>query len=414
MTSPELSPDVLVIGAGIAGLTAARVLTDAAVRVRVLEARSRSGGRIDTDERRLGSEPLERGAEFVHGDGGRIWHHLDRFGIRCTPASNARRLRFADGNRLRHPLALLSRSTIKAVLAIGAAARHRGPDLSAADFLRARGLAPGDPGWRLARLAVNSACATLESLGIEDVRAALSSSQARGGDFRPIDGYRTLVDAMGRGVDVCHERPVRAVRWSEAGVEVDTDDGCVRARKVIVTLPLGVLKANAVRFEPALPAAKLDAVAALSMQPAVKLLCRFRHPVGSRRLRTVAGDEQVPVFWRASASSVVWTGFVTGPGAGGVAAAPRPAVERLCARLGPRAADAFDDVDVVDWGADPWSRGGYSSAPPGAFSARATLAEGVGPLHFAGEASALGGEAGTVNGAIESGERAATEAMRCI
>ena len=198
------------------------------------------------------------------------------------------------------------------------------------------------------------------------------------------------------------------VRWNQAGVEIEAGHR-VRARVAVITLPLGVLQAETVRFEPDLPDAKRRAVAALRMHPAVKILLRFRHPVGNRRVRVIAGDDEVPVFWRAPDPAPVWTAFVTGPRAVTLASAPDRAAERLCSYLGIGARGVLDAVEVVDWGRDPWSCGGYSAAPPGAFVARAVLAERVGGLVFAGEATSTEGEAGTVSGAAVTGERAAAE-----
>ena len=183
----------------------------------------------------------------------------------------------------------------------------------------------------------------------------------------------------------------------------------VRARAAVLTLPLGVLQVESVRFEPALPDSKQQAITALRMYPALKVLLRFRHPVGSGRVRVIAGDDEVPVFWRAAEPAPAWTAFAAGPRAHTLAAAPERAADRLCAYLGPDARGALDAIEVADWGRDPWSRGGYSAAPPGAFPARAALAERVETLAFAGEATSTDGEAGTVSGAVVTGERAATE-----
>lgn len=406
--------DVVIVGAGIAGLTAARCLVDAGFGVRVFEARPRPGGRIHTD-REFAAEPVECGAEFIHGHRGRIWHYLNRFGLQTQPALGTRGSRFVDGNRLRHPLWLLTRpAALRLFVAVSALLRHRGSDQSVADFLQARGIT-GGLGWRLAQAQANAACTSLEDFGVVDAIAALSAPQSRGGNFRLIGGYQMLVESMRSGLDVCCGEPVTVVRWSEAGVEIATKAGrSVRARAAIITLPLGVLQAEVVRFEPALPDAKRRAIAALTMHPAVKLLFRFRHLVGDPRVRVITGDGEVPAFWRAPDPTPVWTAFVTGPHAPAIAAAPERVAARLCVMLDPDALHALDTVEVVDWGSDLWSRGGYSAAPPGTFPARAILAEKFGRIVFAGEATATNGEAGTVSGALETGERAASEVQTLL
>jgi monoamine oxidase len=206
---------------------------------------------------------------------------------------------------------------------------------------------------------------------------------------------------------------VACVKWSAAGVEVETGQK-VRAQAAILTLPIGVLRSGAVRFEPSLPDWKRQAVAALRKHAAVKILCRFRHAVGHPRLRVIAGDDEAPVFWRAFEPAAVWTAFVTGPRAATLARRPERAAARLCSLLGGEASGALDAVDVADWGEDPWSCGGYSVAPAGAMPARATLAERVETLVFAGEATSTVGEVGTVSDAILTGERAALEVRELL
>ena len=398
--------DVVIVGAGIAGLVTARCLVDAGLSVRVLEARSRLGGRIHTDCG-FAAGPIERGAEFIHGNRGRIWHYIDRFGLHAASALGMRGLRVVDGDRLRHPLWLLTRPvTFRLLFATLALVRQRGSDQSVADFLRARRVTDG-LGWRLADTAVNSACTSLEDFGVADASAALMSPQAHGGTFRPREGYQMLVERIGQGLDVRSGEPVTTVRWSEAGVAVEAGRS-VRAHAAVITLPLGVLQAELVYFAPALPDPKRRAIATLTMHSAVKVFCRFRRSVGDTRIHVIAGDGEIPVFWRTP-DPAVWTAFVTGPRAQALAAAPERAAARLCALLEPEARRVLDAIEVVDWGRDPWSRGGYSAAPVGAFSARAVLAERAGRLVFAGEASATDGAAGTVGGAISTGERAAGE-----
>ncbi len=408
--SPDV--DVVIVGAGIAGLVAARCLGDAGFAVCVLEARDRLGGRIHTDSSFAGA-PVERGAEFIHGDRVRIWHYLERFGLRADPSLGTRGLRFVDGSRLRSPLWLLTRpAAFRLSLAMMALVHRKGPDESLADFLRARRITDG-LGRRLADYMVNSACASLEDLGVVDAVAGLTSLQSRGGAFRPAGGHQAVVDSLARGLDVRCNAPASVVRWSDAGVEVEAGQS-VRARAAILTLPLGIQQAGVVCFEPALPEPKQRAAAALRMHSAVKILFRFGHQVGDTRVHAIAADTEVPVFWRAPEPTPVWTGFVTGPRASTLASNPERAADRLCSLCGPEARHALQAVEVVDWGRDPWSRGGYSAAPPGAFAARAILAERVGSLVFAGEATATDGEAGTVSGAINTGERAGAEARAML
>lgn len=398
--------DVVVLGAGISGLTAALALAERGLAVRVLEARPRLGGRIHTD-RQFTSAPVERGAELVHGRRARTWQYLERFGLRTERARTMGGLRFVDGDRLRSPWWVISRrGTLRYLRAAMALARWRGADQSVGELLRARGVT-GGIGAQLAALTANDACTPLDDWSAEEARMALESDQLGGGEFRLAQGYGALVEALGGGLDVRLGSPVEKVRWRTSVVEVEARER-VRARAAVITLPIGVLQAGVVQFDPPLPPAKRQAISALRMHPAAKILVRFTRPVGPMNVQVIAGDEMVPAFWRGPRGTPVWIGFVTGPAAAGIDG--RRAALRLGALLGAEAESFLDQVEVVDWSADPYCRGGYSSAPPGARAARAALAEPLDRLFFAGEAASTDGAPGTVSGAIRSGERAAEEA----
>lgn len=402
--------DVAIVGGGIAGLIAARLLADQGHRACVIEARPRIGGRIYTDTSHA-ALPVERGAEVIHGNRVRVWHYLERYGLATRPNPSTRGVRFANGGRLRHPLWLAThRSAWRLGRAMSALAKVTADDHSAAQFLRARKI--GGIGWQLAEIMANASCAPLEELGVVDAAAGVNSPQTRGGEFRPAGGYQALVDAVASGLDVRREQPVTTIRWTDDGVEIEARDR-IRARAAIITLPLGVLQAGTVRFEPDLPDAKRTAMSKLRMHTAVKMSVRWSRPPAARRVRSVIGDDLVPAWWQSSADPPMWTAFVTGPRASAVASDPGRAVDRLCSLIG-AAPDAVDEVIVTDWGADRWTVGGYSSAPPGAYAARAVLAEPTGPLAFAGEATSTTGEAGTVSGAILTGERAAAETAEIL
>jgi monoamine oxidase len=406
------SHDVLVIGAGAAGLAAARTLADAGSGVLVLEARDRVGGRAWTD-RSFGPIPVERGAEFVHGDRAYTWEWLRRAGLSAAPHArwSGRRIVLEDG-RLAGAAALESRADLRRVFALEAElASYAGPDCSLADWLAVREFSPLAAHIADVRLA-HSNCATPATLSVAELAYDLRHSDAGEGDFHILGGYDQVLATIAEGLDIRLETPVTAIRWGADGVEVDTPRGGYSARSAIVTLPLALLKAGAIDFSPPLPEAKRQAIGALAMAPAMKLHLRFNEPFWDADLTFLTASAPVAVWWTIRPGVPVLTGFLTGPRAERLAAyGEAGAIERGLAQLDALASGAasrlFVAGQLTDWAADPWARGGYSSTPPGAHGQRAQLAASAGALHFAGEATALDGNPATIHGALRSGERAA-------
>jgi len=173
-----------------------------------------------------------------------------------------------------------------------------------------------------------------------------------------------------------------------------------------------VLQQGSVRFDPSLPRWKLRSISALAMGPVTKIALLFDEPHWPSELVFLhARGMPVPTFWRAFPSRApMLMGWAASRNA---LALERPAAEALRSlqhalkeRVKPR------DSMVFDWQRDRYSFGAYSWVPVGALDQQRALARSVGPLHFAGEATHFDGACGTVHGAIETGERAATEILR--
>lgn len=408
--------DILVIGAGAAGLAAARALTDAGRRVIVLEARDRIGGRVLTDYR-FGPAPVERGAEFVHGSAVVTWRWIQRAGLRTEefPTWAGRRI-WLGSRRLSRGWLLSLRSDLRPVLAIDAQlAAYRGPDISLAEWLSRQQIGP------LARHIIDirtahACCATPETISIAELahESRVGSSDSK--NYHIVEGYSRLLASMASGLDIRLLAPVETLRWDESGVEAGTPRGAFRAQRAVVTLPLALLKREAVRFDPILPPEKRYAINTLAMGPAMKLIMRFRRTFWDQRMSFLNADDPVPVWWTVRRGAPLLVAFLTGPRAEHMAAAGNDgALEQglatLSAIFGEAPRRLFDAGMVVDWAAEPWTAGGYSSVPPGAYGQRAILATPVGTLHFAGEATVTDDNAATVHGALHSGERAADEVV---
>jgi monoamine oxidase len=434
--------DVVIIGAGVAGLEAARRLIEAGLSVIVLEARPRIGGRIDTHRPEGWPGPIEAGAEFVHG--------RPRPLVSALEASHVRPMELAP----RHVLVrrgVVRPSGAAVHRALGVMDRLPDEDVSFAEVMRR-------PAFR--RVLDRNARAVLQSfvegfnaadarrISVKGLNRQTQASEAEEGDriFRVPGGYDVLPAHLARSLAKTPgalrvSTVVTRIAWGGEGVVVQArglwggELPPLRARAALVTVSLGVLQARppapgAIAFAPALPAAKRRAIARLAIGDVVKVVARFRSPLGEgpfRAIPTGTGFLHVPgapvaVWWVAAPlPSSCLVGWTAGPAADRLrargSAAVVPAALRGLSRgvgVSARALTAeLEDVRLFDWASDPFARGAYSWVPVGGLDAPAALATALGDcLYFAGEATDVGGDPGTVHGALATGARAAHEIRR--
>ncbi len=387
-----MSCEVIVIGAGAAGLAAADELAHAGRSVLVLEARSRIGGRCWTRHFPGLSAPVELGAEFIHGRPPVTLALLKRSG--SAALDSARTQRWVTEGRLR------------AIDAFAFLARRRGLSRRTRGFARTmvEGFDAADPRRASARAIVEEWCA----------------SPQLGAQFRPLGGYSALLDSLARS-DVRLQNVVREIRWERGSVEVR--GACRgtqfrhRAPKAVVTLPLGVLQSGAVRFIPALKE-KLPALKKLASGPVVKIALRFRAAFWEEQHPEVAFFHSpaaaFPTFWTPLPTRAPFLiGWAGGPKAVRLAGLKRDElVQRALHSLKSIFGGQGELVAIYahDWQADPYARGAYSYVMVGGEGAREVLQAPLGEtLYFAGEATDTQGEAGTVAGALQSGLLAARQ-----
>jgi monoamine oxidase len=404
-------PDVIVIGAGVAGLCAAHELGAEGHRVLVLEAQDRAGGRIRT-LRVPGLPPLELGAEFVHGKPPELSTLLDDAGLPVQGADGAHLV--LSGGELIDAGPLMQRIN-------GVFSGIYPPDEPIAKRIE-RSFARGDPARAMA-------FAYAEGFNAADARTASAvaigrmtrAAEGQAGEEaqRVVPGYDKLVDFLLERlkplpVNVMLGTRVEQVRWRRGHVVISAG-ALFRARAAIVTVPLPALRA--LPIEPKLPD-KTQRLNALQMGEVLKVFLCFRDDVPWRTRDFAflhAPELPFPTFWRLkpfdTQTLVAWA---AGPKARRLAHEPdSAAVEAALTSLGTvlgvsRALldSKLAQVHVSNFSKDPFTQGAYAVVPTGAAEAQDELSEPVeDTLFFAGEATESA-FAGTVHGALISGERA--------
>ncbi len=413
--------DVVVIGAGVAGLAAAGALRRRGASVRVIEAGPRPGGRAWTSTPPvLGGVPFDHGAAWLHAAEANPLVPLAQAAAFPALDADARRSRHLrrDGSAASAEDLAAYRAAYDALTEAAAARALSGaPDTTLAAALAAPGTeawAPTVAAWEGAIIAAADA----DALSLADWHA----NALHGRNLSVPDGLGSLVRAVLEPAagQVALVTPATRVRWQEkTGVAVETPRGTLTARAVIVTVSTGVLAAGAIGFDPPLPAPIEAAIAALPMGLLSKVALRAAGadrlglPDSASVFGQVSGEARM-VFhaWPFGRDHVV--GFIGGRAAWALARAGAAAAEdfaraELAALLGHRAAQALAPGAVVtEWGTDQPFLGAYCYARPGGAAARRALAEplGGGRLVFAGEACHAG-FGGTVAGAFLSGVEAA-------
>jgi len=436
--------EVVVIGAGLAGLACAQALCQAGLRVRILEARSRIGGCVWTLHPSLINAPVELGAEFIHGLPRELWQIVERAELQTHELT---------GNRWRLEQARLAPASGSWGLIDNIFSRidESAPDQSFREFLEH---ACSD----LPRHTRIEAAAYVESFHACDASRISSHALARWHrsdqelqgqrGFRLPKGCEGLVRAL-----VAASKPdlltvrlntvVTEIAWKPGTVEVTAQSpeqpqhDSIRADAAVITLPLGVLQAppgtgGAVCFRPELTE-KADALKQLEMGSAIRLVLCFRHcfwtdpklvPTPMPDMSFLSAPEELfPTWWSSvSAKTAMLTGWSGGArseqlsGRGNATIVER-GLEVLRHVFGvplESLRNLLQESFVHDWQSDPYCRGAYSYPLAGSKEAARKLGAPVGDvLFFAGEATDGSGNNGTLHGAIASGQRAATELLSC-
>lgn len=407
--------DVVVIGAGAAGVGAGRALAAAGCHFVILEARDRIGGRAWTVDSGhgfavdLGCEwlhaaprnplvPLARALGIAVDEYDKVW--ADEWNLRTLGEAAYAEFRGAADSLFEEAEAL---------------AAAGGPDAALGDLL-----AP-DHRWRPA---IEAVCGWITGGRLDQVSAVdFGRAEDPQINWRLPGGYGALIQALAEGLPVRVSAPVARIDWRGRDVVVEGPAGSLTARRVIVTLPTNVIASGAVAFAPALPSEKREAAADLPLGADFKVFLKVEgEPFGpprdvqlpTRYDRADCGFLHVHPFGRPLVAGYFGGDIARELEAAGLAAAADFVEAELAFNFGDAVRGHFTAIAASGWMADPLAGGAYSYARPGATRARATLAAPLdGRLFFAGEATSPHDFA-TAHGAYQSGVAAAEAALAAL
>jgi monoamine oxidase len=407
--------DIVVIGAGAAGIAAARRIQAANRRVIVVEAASQIGGRCITDTTTF-EVSFDRGARWLHNPDTNPMIKLARSaGLDISAAPLSQKIRIGRRNARPGETEEFLAALVRANRAIDDASRGKA-DVSCASVL------PKDLGdWAGTAEFVLGANATgkdLRDISVMD----RARTQDRNAAIGCRQGLGVLLAKLGEQVPLALSTPANQIIWGGRDVAVETPAGKIAARAVIVTVSSNVLAAGNIKFTPELPKRQFEAAAKLSLGSYDRIALQLAgNPLGLARedvLIEQSNSTRTALLSANIGGSSLCTIDVAGSfgrdlSGQGEKAMVAFAEEWLTKLFGSDVAAAIKKSSATRWNAAPFALGAMSVAPPGAQPSRKILVEPTGNLFLAGEATheTLWG---TVDGAWESGERAAEAALRKI
>ena len=406
--------DIVVIGAGAAGIAAARRIMAANRKVIVVEASNQIGGRCQTDVSTF-DVPFDRGARWMHNPETNPMIKLARSaGLEITSAPQGQKIRIGRRNARPGETEEFLAALVRANRAIDDAARRF--DVSCASVL------PKDLGvW--ADTAEFALGASFSGKDLKDVSVVDKvRAQDRNTAIACRQGLGTLIAKLGEQVPVSLSTPANRIVWGSRDVSVETSAGKILARAAVITVSSNVLAAGNIKFASELPKRTLDAASKLSLGSYDRIALQMAgNPLGLARDDIVIEQSNsmktALIYANIGGSSLcsidVGGSFGRDLSAQGEAAMVAFAKEWLTKLFGSDVAAAVKKSSATRWNAAPFALGAMSAASPGGQSSRKVLSEPIGCMYLAGEATheTLWG---TIDGAWESGERAAEAALRRI
>jgi monoamine oxidase len=437
MTSAEY--DVLIIGAGVAGLNAGRMLAEAGLRVAILEARNRIGGRIWSQFVAVGDSPLplpvELGAEFVHGLPPETWSLIGQAGLSTFEMEGSPF--WFDGSRLTatNERQGSAEGVIEEMMR-WAQGQPRGSDMSFAEYLKGQALDALTA--RAARNYVEGFnAADQERISVAALAKQQAAEEAIDADrlFRLEAGYAAIPNFLAEkfvaaGGVLILEAPVKRIVWNRGAVSVcaATPGGDLpyRSNRAVITVPLGVLQAQTIEFDPR-PTEVLLQANRLRMGAVVRLTLVFERRFWDPRMSfLLAPGESPPTWWTLAPHEAplitAWAGgtkaellleLITADGdASALRDLSLATLAKIFALPVPDIRQMLTSWHMHNWHSDEYARGAYSYVQVGALDAPEKMRIPVeDTLFFAGEHTDVSGHWGTVHAALAAGSSAADRIM---
>ena len=399
----QSSCDLVIIGAGAAGLAAAKAALKAGLNIEVVEAAGRIGGRGHTDTSSFPA-PFDMGCQWLHAATINPYTKIaDRLGFRYRRSNFNYRIH--DGTWwLNDQLVNQFSANLAGFYDRVATAGQSGQDVPAADFIDA-----GDPWGALIRRAYTGYMAAApETVSTYDTARFRFTEE----DWPVEDGYGALIQRDGEDVEVNLDCPVKSIDWGEKEIMVGTAKGMIFCRAVLVTVSVAILQAERIKFFPLLPEWNLSAISRIQMGQAEKVGFWLKRDVftgldphfammnwdGAPTAGFLMRPYDRPMATMFASGDFAHDLFAQGPDA--AISEAKSLLAKLCG------ADILKEISIAkatNWVTDPWHLGAYSVLKPGGGEARAELAQPIdNRLFFAGEATSPDGFS-TAHGAYNSG-----------
>jgi monoamine oxidase len=430
-----MAKHILIVGAGAAGLMAARELSQHGARVTVLEARERIGGRIHTIYDSISGQPLEFGAEFIHGDSPHTMKVVKQAGLKYHKAGGD--MWEVKGDHMER-----NNDIIEHWDEFYKQLKQLKTDKTINEFLEEHFSGPKYEGLRHGVYLYASGYDTADPSRASMMELGKEWVEGEGAkQYRLDGGYQHLINYLGEeivknGGRIVSNQVVKSVNWLEGFATVVTTDGQhYVADKVVITVPAAVLAAEqhqdgAITFAPALPHIH-DAIKCLGVGSIIKILLRFKETfwlreettktVGRKldKMEFIFSREAIPTWWTQHPNTLpLMTGWLGGlPAREMLFTSEEAILEAAISSLANIFKMPVDELSellaswkVLNWTADPYCRGSYTYPTMDTETGRKVLGTPVADtLYFAGEALYEGTELGTVEAALSSGAKVAED-----